>query len=335
MFSFDLLYSLTMGYVLVATLWSVARTALTGRMSTAATIFGIDDVLFWGAVGGGVISWLKGKKQNDAEKAARQMYNQWLQDRSQSAQQIVDNLAANGIDVFGPQTTTSQGSTSGTSAQQFQSTSQTQQSTRPTITPEYAAIEQALRGILQQRLEQPTSLPQGYETGGIRRINDAFEAQLQQERNRLASRNIPAGSVLGSPVERSRASQVADFRINLPLLERQLRNEDINMAGNATAQFGRGQFTEGRTNTRGSQTGQTTSNTFGTVTQPPNLSALANLLLPPAPNASMNTGFSPTLNAGGDLLSALAMLYGGRQGTPGVASGDGYFDDNGNWVPRR
>lgn len=89
-----------------------------------------------------------------------------------------------------------------------------------------------LSDILSGRLGQPTSL-EGYEAGGMQDINTTYDLANQSLENRLGSMGLlqsPMAGTAASNMESGRAGELARFSQKLPLLQRQLQNEDINLA---------------------------------------------------------------------------------------------------------
>lgn len=126
------------------------------------------------------------------------------------------------------------------------------QTQTPFVTPEYANLGSLLRGNLEQRLGRPTGLPFGYLEGGIRDIN-ATHAQGQRAlENRLGSAGLldsPAAAAAYSNLIGNRMSDISKFRTDAPLTARNLQNEDLNAALQVISALGRGQRTQGTTNT--------------------------------------------------------------------------------------
>ena len=258
------------------------------------------------AIGAGS-AYLKQRAANKSAEEQANLYNEWLANRQNGVNDIIEKLTAGGFDPFGAQTTTSTGSESSTS-----STTQ-RQSSRPTITPEYAALESTFRNILQNRLSNPSSLPAGYAENAVRAIQASAAPGRQAIQNLAAQRGLNANTLaIGSPVERQAAGQIADIQTQIPLLNRSLQNEDLGMASGAISNFGRGTDSFGRsvTNSSGAR--------VGSMTSPPNIGTLANLLLPPSPTATAATG-STAGAVGGDLASALLALW-----TSGALDKTGY-----------
>jgi hypothetical protein len=80
-----------------------------------------------------------------------------------------------------------------------------------------------------KRLGKPSSLPEGFETGGISTINKTFDAGKQSLENVLTARGLGTSPVAGSALgkyEGNRVGEVSRFRRDIPMFERQLRQED-------------------------------------------------------------------------------------------------------------
>lgn len=130
--------------------------------------------------------------------------------------------------------------------------SQTQTTTN-TLDPAYSPLQQALLSQTLARLNSPSALPMGFESNGIGKINDTFRTIQQGIGNRAA-----ASGMTGSPGElyaqgntdMARGGQIADFRTGLPLLERDMRNQDMNFASGVLGQ-GRYNSTTQGTSTSG------------------------------------------------------------------------------------
>jgi hypothetical protein len=271
-----------------------------------------------GAVGLGA-DVLKSRAANKSVSEQQALYNAWLKERSAGVNSLVSNLAANGTNIYGPQTATQTGTTASAGSSnttQNQTQSQTSSSaTAPTISPEFTGLVGSARQLLEGRLAAPTSLPAGYVERAAAGIQAAAEPARQTMRNIAARRGVSADVLsLGSPVERQVAGQLADLTAATPLKARELRNEDLNMAANLASTFGKGSATTGSATGTTTGSSATRSSSEGTTASsamtPPNLSELAALLLPPGPQAGTQTGIS-TAGAGlAGLGSALTALLG-------------------------
>jgi hypothetical protein len=184
------------------------------------------------------------------------------------------------------QTTT--GTTSGTST------------TTPTFTPEVSPLINPLVQASLRRLRNPASLPFGYEAGGIDTINRGYDAARLATQNRLTAAGIGGGeaeaAALGG-LDLGRAGEIVGFQNQLPLIARDLQNQDLAQAL-AIAGIGRGQSTT----STGTTTGEATTGQTGGLL------------------GGLGAGFT-------DLASLLGFLYGqgafGRGG--GAARGDRIF----------
>jgi hypothetical protein len=130
-------------------------------------------------------------------------------------------------------------------------------STTPTLAPQYSPLEQLVLGRVQARLQNPTGLPAGYATGGIRQINSTYDTIDQTLANRLTERGLASSPVAGAAeakLQVSRAGDIGTFRANLPLVERQLQNEDLNAAAGLLSQA-RGSTTSATSTTGGGAAG--------------------------------------------------------------------------------
>jgi len=123
--------------------------------------------------------------------------------------------------------------------------------TTNTLDPAYSPLQSALLQQTLSRLNSPTALPPGFESQGIGKINDTFRTVQQGIGNRAAQ-----SGMTGSPGEMyalgntdmARGGQIADFSTGLPLLERDMRNQDMAFAGNV---LGQGRYNSTTTGTSG------------------------------------------------------------------------------------
>jgi hypothetical protein len=263
---------------------------------------------------GGVASALLGEraKSNQAKESA-DLYNNWLKQYMGTGQSLFNQAQAGGWNPFGPQTSTSTSSTTGGGSTSFRN--------NPFITEQYKPLDELMRGIMTGRLSGGSSLPAGYASNAARSINESYEGADTAARNLAARRGLSGEQsyAVASPVSRARAGALADMRGNLPLLERQMQNEDIGITQGLQSAFGTGQ--EGRSNT------SSWSNTNGSQTNPfsaSDLSALMRVLAPPSPQQGSQTGTSGVA-AGIDSIGALLGFLSSQQksggnmsqGTPG------------------
>jgi hypothetical protein len=171
-----------------------------------------------------------------------------------------------------------------------------------------------------------SSLPQGYAENAIRGINESYEGTDQAARNLAARRGLSGEQTyaIASPANRARAGDIANLRGSLPLLERELQNQDIGITSGLQSAFGTGQA--GTSNT--SQYG--TSQNFGQSSSPftaSDLSAIMNVLMPAGPQQTTQTGISPVgqgLSGLGALMGFLASQQGAKQ-QGGLHGGEGWL----------
>jgi hypothetical protein len=256
--------------------------------------------------GASLLSGLFGNKaKGDQHRESANLYNDWLRNYQSGVGDIMGNAQAQGWNPYGPRTSTtagsSYGSTSGRSATNF--------SNRPEITKEYQGLDALMRGIMEGRLSGGSSLPAGYASTAARGINESFSGADAAARN-LAARHGLSGEqayAVASPANRARAGALADMRAQLPLLEREMQNQDIGITRGLQQAFGTGQRGQSVTNTSGTSS----RNTTGTQTTPFGIgdaSALAQLLAGPGPMQGMQTGTSGAATGLSSLGSMLGFL---------------------------
>ena len=307
--------------------------ALGGAASGAAAgaAFGPWGAAIGGVVGG-VIGFLKAKGTNDAEKEARALWNAYITGNKAVADEIIARATASGYDPYGPQigTQTSTGTSGSTSTQNSTTSS------KPVLTAEYQPMAAQWRSLSEGRLGKGQysneELVSRTLANRVRAINSGSAGATQNVLNLAGRRGLSAQQIMGagSPIASDRAGRIADVVGNVPMEARNLENQDLDFARGAIGAFGTGSQskTRGTTSTQGWNTGS------ATTTAPPNLGALYNLLKQPDPYAGTNTGFSPTLQAGGDLLSSLMALWANRNQGGGSRSGGGggIYDSGGNYI---
>lgn len=249
---------------------------------------------------GSLVSGLFGQhaKQNQANEQAK-LYNDWLNQYMQAGQGLYGQAQASGWNPFGPKVSTSQGTSS----------TQGGFNNQPVITKQYAPLDELMRGIMTGRLQQGGSLPEGYASTAAQAINQSYEGADQAARNLAASRGLSGEQTyaIASPAARARAGALAQMRSNLPLLERQMQNEDIGITQGLQSAFGRGE--------KGTswQTGQTTGQQSMPFTAG-DLNALMGVLAPPSPYKGTETGTSGVATGIDSLAAMLGFLASQQQG---------------------
>jgi hypothetical protein len=248
-------------------------------------------------------------KQNQANESAN-LYNNWLKQYMGTGQNLMAQATGQGWNPFGPQTSTSTGTTSSSGGGSF--------SNRPVITGEYQGIDQLMRNIMTGRLSNPSSLPAGYASNQARAINQSYEGADQAARNMAASRGLSGEQsyAVASPANRARAGALADMRGNIPLLERQMQNEDIGIARGLQQAFGTGQ--------QGSSSQWSSGQTSGSQTNPfsaSDLAALMKIMVPPSPQQGTQTGTSGVASGLDSLGALMGFLAAQQQGGGNMTQG--------------
>lgn len=103
------------------------------------------------------------------------------------------------------------------------------QTTTPTDLPEFANLRAMLAERAGASLSAPTPLA-GYGATGIQNINRTSNTIQQALQNRLAASGLAGSPVAGAGaanIEQARGGEIARFQNSLPLLEREMRNEDL------------------------------------------------------------------------------------------------------------
>ena len=149
-----------------------------------------------------------------------------------------------------------------TSNQTQTGTTSSTSTTAPTVLgPEYASLQSAIMPSIMRRIQSPTGLPRGYEEQGINKINRTFDVGRMALDNRLTSNGLGRSPVAGagmSNMERGRVSSIADFQTELPMVARDMQNQDLALAMQQM-DFGRslaGHSTSTTGNTTGTSTGK-------------------------------------------------------------------------------
>lgn len=144
------------------------------------------------------------------------------------------------------------------------SNSLSQGMTQPFFKPEYLPMANNLASRVMARMGGVgnENYIDSYQKMGLRNIGQAAESAQQGLEGNLAARGID--SAMGSEkLYADRMGQQADFMNSIPLLQRNLENEDLGLAGNFLGQFGSGQQSQMQTraNSATNSNTQTGSNT--------------------------------------------------------------------------
>lgn len=152
----------------------------------------------------------------------------------------------------------------GDKSEQSSSTNQTTNSTgtsTPTWDPRFGPLLRMLLGRTSSTLSRGSSLPPGFETNAAEEINAGFAGPRQNLEASLAARGLADSPIAGSALtnlEVARGAKLGDLGVQLPLLERQLSQEDLANALQVLG-LGRGESTKSTARTVG--TGTTTGST--------------------------------------------------------------------------
>ena len=265
-----------------------------------------------GAAIGGLLSFFQNKGKQDAEKEARKLYNDYLQGHTEAFNKLVSLAESHGYDMFGPQVTTTSGTSSGTTSSR--STTKSDQRAGKDIAAEYGPMEAQFRRLIEGRLGAATTVSEGEKARYLAGLNKTTRGATQSVANKAARYGMSGAQVAGgmTPIEIARSGQAADYLgAQVPAEERRRRNEDLALAQGAIGAFGVEDWNKGTSTTTGSSSSMGT--TAGTTTAPPDFTSLFSMMKPVAPQAGSQTGYSPGLTAGQDLLSSLMALYANRK----------------------
>jgi hypothetical protein len=134
-------------------------------------------------------------------------------------------------------------------------TSKFSNTTSTSLSPGGNVLNDQLLKMITSRLSAPSALPSGYQEGGIKDINSVFDVINQSKNANLTARGLSDSPVAAIGTDDARGGQIANFTSGLPLVERGLRNEDMNFAQSLFAM----------------QPRTTTQSGTGTQTQPGNM----------------------------------------------------------------
>jgi hypothetical protein len=115
--------------------------------------------------------------------------------------------------------------------------------TAPEVSAQYRPMEGMLQRIMMQRLNSPSALPAGFEQGGVLQTNRTFAPIEKAAQNRLAASGTfdsGAQAAMQAYLGGQRGAEISDFRRNIPLQERAMRNEDMGLAQALISNFGLG-----------------------------------------------------------------------------------------------
>lgn len=106
----------------------------------------------------------------------------------------------------------------------------TTQTTRSVLNPAYSPLQQMLIDNAEKRMRSPTGLPEGYGMARTSDINQTYDAGRQSLENVLSSRGLFRSPVAGSALashETARIGDIARMKQGLPMLDMELKNQDL------------------------------------------------------------------------------------------------------------
>lgn len=118
-------------------------------------------------------------------------------------------------------------------------------STVPTLDPAFGGLQGLLMKQIMARLTNPSKLPTGYEAGAISGINNTYGLAQQSLDNRLTARGLGTSPIAGAGetnMQLGRAGEISRMQAGLPLIERQLQDQDL-VSAQRLLGLGRGQTT--------------------------------------------------------------------------------------------
>lgn len=129
----------------------------------------------------------------------------------------------------------------------------------PFFKPEELPIANALRSRIMGRMTGGSALPEAYKAMGLRNIGRTSESAMKGLEGSLAARNIDSGMGMEN-LYMDRSGQQSDFLNSIPLLERNLENEDLDRASGYLGSFGTGVSTQNQSTTAANTASQTNTN---------------------------------------------------------------------------
>lgn len=117
--------------------------------------------------------------------------------------------------------------------------------TTPTLDPAFAGLQSILLPHITQRLQRASALPAGLSEMNTAGINRSYEGARTNLENVLSARGLNTSPIAGAAfgrLEGSRASDIGRMKTSLPILNEELKRQDL-MDALATLTQGRGQRT--------------------------------------------------------------------------------------------
>ncbi len=143
----------------------------------------------------------------------------------------VGPLVSIGLSAAGGALSNTQGARTGTAA--------------PTIAPGYQSLADLLKARAMARLNMGTDMG-GFKAAGVNNINGAFSNAAMGTNAGLEARGLatsPVAAAVAGHANTARAASIAEFLNTVPLIQRQLQNEDMANATSQVRNFGVGQQT--------------------------------------------------------------------------------------------
>lgn len=133
-------------------------------------------------------------------------------------------------------------------------------SSMPTFDPRFQPLLQTLLNRTGSNFNRGSFLPQGFQTNAIEQINAANKGAQTNLDASLAARGLgtsPVAAAAQAGLQQQRQAQIGDLGVQLPMIERQMQQEDL-ASLMATLGLGRGvnQTSTSRTTGTGTTTGQ-------------------------------------------------------------------------------
>lgn len=296
--------------------WGLLATLLTGLMAPfgkwakTSNAHWLPIALGAASLVGGLLS---NKSKKDAEyKAANDAYKRQQQYAQMLSPEALKAKFA-GTDIGNWLTSTE------TPVNRSSSTSSTYTKSNPFITGEYQGVHGLAKGLVENRLKSGSSLPEGFQSSGLRSINRAFSNPgAAAEGLGVKSGSFSPGVGASAMAQDSeRRGKIADFMTSVPMMERQQQTEDIGLANAMTEAFGKGTETRSTTNSSGES--------YTTGQLPPGQEFLLNAYLQSqaakfgGAGAPVKEGLMGSVGSG---ISSAAQMF-------GMLYGSGAFDKGG------
>lgn len=115
-------------------------------------------------------------------------------------------------------------------------------SSSPTLDPNYRGLQASVLDLITKRLSGGPADMSGYTAGGISDINRTFDLTKQASDNSLTARGLatsPVAGVVDTNRNNARAGAITRFQNSVPLLQRELQTQDLELSNRLLGQ-GRG-----------------------------------------------------------------------------------------------